>query len=465
METACPQAVLWLYDMASSQFFRVHSCDPWADSRKTQTKQKEMTPMKTVIKTSISRPPLRYNVILIVLVFAGFALSPVAQAVSPAPDGGYPGGNTAEGQGALLSLTTGTYNTAVGFLSLRGDTIGQLNTAIGTGALFANTADENTAVGAGALLSNTTGSQNTALGTFALISNAGFNNTATGIVALFLNTTGNFNTANGSAALSNNTIGNYNTAIGAEALSNNTTGDSNTATGYGALGRNTTATGNTAMGFHALFDNTTGQENTAIGSGALSANTTGSANTVLGANSGNGITTANGVICIGSFGGNVSQSCFVGNIRGVQTANPDAVPVLIDSAGQLGTASSSRRFKKEVKPMDKASEAILSLKPVTFSYKSDKTGIPQFGLIAEEVADVSPDLVVRDKKGEIYTVRYDAVNAMLLNEFLKEHKRVGQLEDTVASLAGTVKKQAAQLQKVSAQLVVKKPAPRVVSSP
>jgi predicted ribosome quality control (RQC) complex YloA/Tae2 family protein len=176
----------------------------------------------------------------------------------------------------------------------------------------------------------------------------------------------------------------------------------------------------------------------------------------------------------------VSNSCFIGRIRGVTTANADAIPVLIDSAGQLGTLSSSRRFKKEIKPMDKSSEAILGLKPVTFHYKSDSTGTPQFGLIAEEVAEVNPDLVVRDENGEIYTVRYDSVNAMLLNEFLKEHRkveeqnrkmqeqeatvarqdrkiqqqetRITELNKALDTVAGQLKEQAAQIQKVSAQV-------------
>src|SRR5262249_2504724 len=144
------------------------------------------------------------------------------------------------------------------------------------------------------------------------------------------------------------------------------------------------------------------------------------------------------------------------------TVNNNAVPVLIDSAGQLGTVSSSRRFKKEIKPMDKMSEAILAFNPVTFHYKSDKTNRPEFGLIAEEVAQVNPDLVVRDENGEIYTVRYDAVNAMLLNEFLKEHRKVETLEATVANLVTTVKEQASQIQKVSAQLELSKAAPQTV---
>jgi hypothetical protein len=184
----------------------------------------------------------------------------------------------------------------------------------------------------------------------------------------------------------------------------------------------------------------------------------------LGVSAGGNVETANNVICIGAFvaGEDVSNSCFIGNIRDVQTQNADVIPVLIDSAGQLGTISSSRRFKTEIKPMDQTSEAILALKPVTFHYKSDATGTPQFGLIAEEVAQVNPDLVVRDENREIYTVRYEAVNAMLLNEFLKEHKKVEELEGIVTSLAATVKKQAAQIQKVSAQLEFGKAAAQTV---
>jgi hypothetical protein len=354
--------------------------------------------------------------LLVVLVLACFAISPMAKAVVPAPDGGYPGGNTAEGQNALLSLTSGGYNTAVGFFSLFANTTGSFNTAVGAGALDLNTGD---------------------------------NNTATGAAALLLNTTGTGNTANGSQALFRNT------------------GSGNTANGYGALASNTTGVQNTANGYLALESNTTGLGNIGLGSGA-----------------GNSVTTANNVICIGAVSGaNVSNSCFIGNIRGVTTVNT-AIPVLIDTVGQLGTASSSRRFKKEIKPMDQTSEAILALKPVTFHYKSDPAGAgPQFGLIAEDVAAVNPGLVVRDKNGEIYTVRYDAVNAMLLNEFLKEHKAfleeqhkvqeqqatITQLKKdfgaTIAQLTARLDEQAAQIQKVSAQLEAGKPAPQVVNNP
>src|SRR6266511_2562131 len=354
--------------------------------------------MKTSnLRNPIDRSPLRSGLLFIALALGCFALSPAPNAfgVVPAPDGGYPGFNTAEGQNALFSRTTGSANTAVGWNSLFSNTEGSFNTATGAGALLFNTADNNTAVGGAALLFNTTGFSNVAVGVAALLSN---------------------------------TEGDANTAIGYRALASNTTGGTNTATGWGALENNTEGDHNTAAGFQALFSNSTGDFNTANGDSALFSNTTGMANTALGVAAGFSVTTANHVIAIGIGGANVSDSCFIGNIRGKTTAQNNAVPVLIDSAGQLGTTSSSRRYKKEIKPMDQTSEAILGLKPVTFHYKSDATGTPQFGLIAEEVAEVNPDLVVRDENGEIYTVRYEAVNAMLLNEFLKEHRRMQELE-------------------------------------
>jgi hypothetical protein len=351
--------------------------------------------------------------IITTLAFLGIGLLPKAEAVSPPPDGGYPGGNTAEGLNALFSLTSGTYNTAIGFFSLEGVTTGSFNTALGAGALFANTGDENTATGAGALLNNTTG---------------------------------NHNTANGESALFKNSTGGSNTAVGSEALANNTTGSFNTAYGGSALGSNSSGNSNTAIGISALSSNSTGNNNIAVGFGA-----------------GFNVIMAHDTICIGASGADVPNSCFISQIFGITPPINDAVPVVIDSAGQLGTVSSSRRFKKEIKPMDQTSEAVLALKPVTFHYKSDKTNRPEFGLIAEEVAAVNPDLVVRDSNGEIYTVRYDAVNAMLLNEFLKEHRKVEKLEATVATLAATVKEQAVQIQKVSAEVRINKPAVKVVS--
>jgi Chaperone of endosialidase len=373
-------------------------------------------------------------------VFACFGFSPTAQAVSPPPDGGYPNFNTAEGDGALFGLTTGAGNTALGYQALFNNAAGAANTATGTLALHANTT-------------------------------GGLGNTANGSHALFKNTTGDENVAVGAGALQFSTTASFNTGIGTDALEFNTTGNENTATGFDALVHNTTGGRNTAMGSGALFGNTTGERNTAIGFKSLENNTTGSFNVALGAGAGSGVITADDVICIGRAvaGANVGGTCFIGNIRGVTTQNANALPVLIDGAGQLGTASSSQRFKHDIKPMGKASEGILALEPVTFHYKSDSANIPQFGLIAEEVEKVNPDLVVRDENGEIYTVRYEAVNAMLLNEFLKEHREVVELKSTVAeqrkgmeAMAAQLKEQAAQIQKVSAQLEVSRAAPQTV---
>jgi len=376
------------------------------------------------------------------------ALCQFAQAVTPAPDGGYPGGNTAEGQAALLNLTTGGFNTAVGFSSLRSDTTNSFNTAIGAGTLLVNTAEQNTATGAGALLSNTFGSFNTANGAFTLFNNiTGDDNTANGTLALFRNTTGVRNTANGSQSLTSNITGELNTATGAFALSANAIGSNNTANGGFALWNNTTGNGNTALGASALFNNSTGSNNVALGAAA-----------------GSGISTANNVICIGIPGGNVSNSFYVANVFET-SIDPDNLPVYIDFTGRLGTPSSSRRFKDDITPMDKASEAVLALQPVTFHYKSDKRDTRQFGLIAEEVAKVNSDLVVRDKNGEIYTVRYDAVNAMVLNEFLKEHRKNEEQQKQINMLTAELKEQAAQIQKVSTQLQANKPAPQVVNNP
>ncbi len=221
-------------------------------------------------------------------------------------------------------------------------------------------------------------------------------------------------------------------------LVTNISGSNNTAIGCGSLSLNTSGGNNTSIGFEALRNNTSGTFNTAVGHQALFNNTTGTGNTAVGVNAGSTVTTSSNVIAIGTTAANVNNSCFIGNVRGVTTANNNAVPVLIDSAGQLGTTSSSRRFKREIKPMDKTSEALFALKPVTFHYKTDATNTPQFGLIAEEVAEADPDLVVRDRDGEIYTVRYEAVNAMLLNEFLKEHKTMEELRATAATQDATI---------------------------
>lgn len=403
------------------------------------------------------------SLFLVRLVLACFALFQSAQAVSPPPDGGYPGGNTAEGQNALLNLTTGMYNTAVGLFSLESNVTGNLNTAIGAGTLSANTADNNTATGAGALLNNTTGSFNTAAGVFALFDNTtGGSNTANGFAALGNNTTGSFNTANGVNTLINNTTGANNTATGYQTLSNNTTAFGNTATGYRGLTSNTNGAGNTANGAGALQNNTTGGANTAIGSAALFNNTTGDSNTALGNSAGFGVTTASSVICIGTFGANVSNTTWIGNVYGVTTQNGTTAPVIVSADGQLGTVASSERFKKDITSMAKASETIFSFRPVSFHYRSDARETPQFGLIAEEVAKVDPALVLPDKEGKPYTVRYEAVNAMLLNEFLKTHRRMEEQEATIARQQQQIEALTENLQKVSAQIEVSKAASQTV---
>ena len=217
------------------------------------------------------------------------------------------------------------------------------------------------------------------------------------------------------------------------------------------------------MGYHALEINTSGSANIAIGYQALSLNTTGNNNIAIGGNAGNGVSTASNVISIGDTRSNISNTCFIGNIRGVTTAQNDAVAVFIDSHGQLGRMSSSARFKKDIKPMDKSSEAILALKPVTFHYNSEKTNRPEFGLLAEQVAEVNPDLIVRDKDGGIYTGRYDAVNAMVLNEFLKEHQKVRKLKSRLAEQERHIESLAAGLQKESARVDESRPAPEMVA--
>jgi len=385
--------------------------------------------MKTLpIGNSISRSPLRRSLLLIPLALTCFALSPRAGAVSPKPDGGYPGQNTAEGDNALFSLTTGFDNTAIGY-----------------SALFSNTSSDNTAIGAAALFSNTTGN----------------NETATGFAALFSNTIGLYNTAYGSNALYFNTTGNNNTASGESALASNTTGGNNTANGAVALAFNTTGARNIALGSLAGFNLTTGSNNIDIGNEGVA----GEANTIR----------------IGTIG--TQQAAFIAGISGTAVTG---AAVVVGANGELGVASSSQRFKTEIRPMGNASEALLSLRPVTFHYKKniDAKGAPQFGLVAEDVEKVNPDLVVRDAEGKVFTVRYEAVNAMLLNEFLKEHRKVQKLEATVAQQRKDFQSKLAEqqkdfqaaaahqqeqiealtagLQRVSAQVEMSRPAPQMV---
>jgi uncharacterized coiled-coil protein SlyX len=359
---------------------------------------------------------------LIPLLLVCFGLAPAARAVIPPPDGGYPNFNTAEGTNALFSLTTGAANTAVGWSSLSTNAAGSFNTATGAGALLFNTADQNTAFGAAALLFNSIGTENTAVGTTALLEN--------------------------------------------------TTGSSNTAVGRSALGANTASNDNTAVGHQALLQST-------------GTNNSGGGNTAIGRAAGASIISGGGNVCIGAFvsaAAGENDHTYIRNINTTSVSGGGTDSVTVDlTTGLLGHATSSRRYKEDIKPMDKASEALYRLNPVTYRYKKeiDATQRPAFGLIAEEVAEVNPDLVAHNVKEQPESVHYEMVNAMLLNEFLKEHKRVQDLEVTVAQqkkgmevLAAQLKEQAAQIRKVSAGVEMSKfaterirrgePAPKMV---
>jgi hypothetical protein len=382
--------------------------------------------------------------IILGAIFSALAFLPGVQAVNPAPDGCYPNFTTAEGCNALGSLTTGAANTGVGWFSLFSTTTGIGNTGVGAGALALNQADNDTAVGGGALFLNTTGSENSAVGANALVHNAdGSDNNAFGTNALFDNVSGNFNNAHGRDALLH------------------TTGDQNN-----------------AMGDDAMFFNTTGSFNTAVGDDALDNNVDGSSNIAIGDEAGSSLgPSVNNCIAIGAPGAGpfvtFDNTCFIGSIFGQAVSDPGTqVPVFVDQFNNVGVFNtSSRKLKHDIQPMNKASETLYQFKPVTFKYNSDWKGTTQYGLIAEEVAEVDPQLVVHGIDGEIMAVHYEQISNMLLNEFLKEHKKVEQLQATVVQqqkgmevLAAQLKEQAAQIQKVSAQLEVSKTAPQVVAS-
>ena len=380
---------------------------------------------------------------------------------------------------ALLNNIDGSFNNALGNQALAQNRHAINNTAIGDLALAANdmtghnVASFNTAVGAQALFSNTDGNSNTGVGWQALYFNdTGNFNTAVGNLALFSNIFAGENTAIGYLALASNdgladNRAYYNTAVGAQTLLNNNDGNSNTAIGWQALYNNFNGSFNTASGYQALFSNLEANHNTAIGYTAL-INSTGDFNTAIGAESGGNVVGASNVTCLGSrvAGANVSNTTWIANVYNVSPQSGTTATVVVSDDGQLGTVASSERFKKDIATMDNVSDAILALRPVTFHYKKDTKDTPQFGLIAEEVAKVNPALVLPDKDGKPYTVRYDAVNAMLLNEFLKEHRKVEeQRRDFEAALALQQKQidaLTAALQKVGAHLDLGKSVPQTV---
>src|SRR5882724_8544911 len=404
---------------------RAGQISTWKGNMKTRTMSSTLTKAIVLVRESISRPPLRRGLahnqqlprtqtmwiirgfLLIQLALACFALLPQARADCR--------------QGCIT-----TYG----------------STFFGDGALYWDLGFNNTAFGEEALASNYEGNDNT----------------ATGLNSLFSNIMGSFNTADGSAALATNTTGIGNTATGQAALNQNN-GSYSTADGLQALVSNTTGNYNTACGLNALFSNTTGSNNTALGSGAGGALTTGSDNIDIG-HAGSAYDSAK--IRIGTKP--THKNTYIAGIYGVTV--PRGLAVIVDSSRHLGTNTSSARFKDAIKPMDKASEAILALQPVTFRYKKelDPDQIPQFGLVAEDVAKVNPDLVERDEEGKPYTVRYDAVNAMLLNEFLKAHAKLQQQQATIEKQQKQIQALTTGLQKVSDQLELKMPSLRTADN-
>ena len=319
----------------------------------------------------------------------------------------------------------------------------------------------NTFVGPNAGNFTMSGGGNTANGFQALYSNTtGYYNTANGVYALQNNTNGYQNTANGFYALQNNTSGNYNTANGMQALQDNTSGGGNTANGAFTLTYNTNGANNTANGAYALQNNTSGNNNTANGMQALLKNTSGNNNIALGLNAGENLTTGDNNIDIGNQGnageanviriGSGQTAAYIAGISGV-TISPSGGAVYVNANGQLGTVNSSRRFKEAIQDMASQSDVLLSLRPVAFHYKPDldPQRTPQYGLIAEEVEQVAPQLVLQDAKGEVLSVRYEQINAMLLNEFLKEHRTVEAQRNEIQDLKQSVAELKAMVEKLA----------------
>jgi hypothetical protein len=381
--------------------------------------------------------------------------------------------NTGMGTGALGGPSpvnlSGDYNTAAGFQALFSNTTGSFNTASGVEALGANTTgNNNTASGNQALGTNVSGSDNTASGNYALLNNfTGSGNTASGSQALYSNVTGADNTASGYLALQDNTTGADNTASGSEALQNNTTGQANTASGYQALQSNTTGDTNTASGWLALTSNQTGSNNTATGVLALSA-ATGSNNIAVGANAGRNVTTGSNDIEIGNNGAAGDNNVIKIGTEGTQkkafiagvysNTAVSGLAVVIGSNGELGAVSSSERFKTAIAPMGAKTERLQQLRPVTFHYKADLPGTVRYGLIAEEVAKVYPELVVRDDQGRIDGVRYDELAPMLLNEVQKQQlinaaqtAKIASLERKVTEVDDLKRQLSAVIQQLNAR--------------
>ena len=381
-------------------------------------------------------------------------------------------GNTGIGTSALSAITTGDNNTALGTSALAANTTANGSSAFGWSALAVNTGAQNQAFGTAALFSNTTGTANSAFGLGALHANTtANNNSAFGYGTLYDNTTGTQNEGFGYEALFANTTGNGNAAFGTGALYQNTTGGSSTTTGgnsaFGnfALLANTIGSGNTAFGFSALTANTSGNNNVAVGPAALAGLTTGSGNIAVGTGAGgnlnaaesndiyigdSGIAGESGTIRIGYIK-NIS-STYIAGISGKTSANGSEV--FVNATGQLGTVKSSLRYKHEIADMGDQSDVLMKLRPVAFYYKPelDDTQTRQYGLVAEEVAKVAPELVVFNQDGTPETVRYHFVNAMLLNEVQKQRQRIEEQQKANEEQSNTIAQQQAQIQDLAARM-------------
>lgn len=324
----------------------------------------------------------------------------------------------------------------------------QKNTAGGTDALLSTTSEavSNTAFGYQALNTNTTGDYNTASGSAALYANTtGNNNTASGSGALYANTTGENNTANGSFALLSNTTGNFNTAIGHGTLPNNTTGNNNTASGTDALSKNSTGSRNTAFGRNALKNTTVGNNNLALGMGAGVLLTSGSGNIYLGHP---GTPTESMTMRLGNP--KIQDRAFVAGVAGTQVTGGSAV--FIKPNGQLGVQLSSARYKQDIAPMGNRSEPLYQLRPVTFHYKEESEGSLEYGLIAEEVAKIYPDLVTRDIDGEVQGVRNEALIPLLLNELQQQHRQLSTQAEHITAHGRKMEAQARLMDAMLQQL-------------
>jgi hypothetical protein len=357
--------------------------------------------------------------------------------------------NTAMGTDALLHVDldeSGCHNTATGEDALYSDTSGSYNTATGFSSLFKNTTGNNsTAFGFQSLYSNTTG----------------IDNAASGYQSLYKNTTGTFNTASGSGALYGNTTADYSTASGYQALYNSN-GGSNTATGYQALFANTSGGNNTATGLHSLASNTTGSSNVAVGWHAGYNLTTGSNNIDI---SNVGVAAEGGVIRIGTTG--TQTKTYLAGIYGTSVSGS---AVMVSSSGQLGVVVSSERFKTDIVPMGSDTAKLQALRPVMFHLKTDPHGEIHYGLIAEEVAKVYPELVVRDETGRIDGVHYDELAPMLLNEMQEQQKlqaaqsaMIAAQDQRAAAQDAKIAQLQEQLSGIQAALVKLQPTDRLVA--